>query len=86
MAKLSSKRFSEVARITTEFGGSDLRTPARYLWVYRSDGRVLRRRTGDLGSSYTIFDHLSPTIDKAIALTRLRSIAAERDHKIVAEK
>lgn len=87
MAKLSSKRFSEVARMTTEFGRTPERAPARYLWVYRSDGRLLRRRTGEgFNTSYTIVGRLTPTIDKTLALTKLRHIAAERGHEIVGEK
>lgn len=86
MAKLSGKHFREVARITTEFGGSEQREAIRYLWVYRSDGRVLRRCTNRAaGSSYTILDKFTDHLGKADALNLLRRIAGERDHQVVKE-
>lgn len=76
MAKIGARGATEVARIKTE-------SPAgtSYLWVMCSDGRVLRRITGELGESYAVFRrHVRPEARNQYLLIGL---AIRLGHKVV---
>lgn len=77
MAKLNSKRFREVARISTTLNG------ARYLWVMRSDGKVLRRCTAPNPTAYTIKASCVPPRSIPEATTKLETLATDSHHEIV---
>lgn len=81
MAKLTTGKAQEVGRITTIHSV----TGARFLWVLRSDRKVLRRMTGDAGTAYTIFGTIKPSkmvADKAGAAEILKGIAVLRGHVV----
>lgn len=51
MAKISANGATEMARIKSRKANSNI----EWLWVMCSDGRILRRTTGDLGTGYSVY-------------------------------
>jgi hypothetical protein len=50
MAKISARGATEVARVRGQREGADF----QMIYVMCSDGRVLRRSTGEFGSGYSV--------------------------------
>lgn len=82
MAKITARNATEIARIKTELSADD---PVKYLWVLRSDGKVLRRLTGDVSTNYTIIGRLANApAEKSAGAGALARIAIKRGHTVVA--
>ena len=69
MAKISARGCTEVARVTA----SNPTTGTRAIFVLRSDGKVLRRNTGDAATGYTVLGKL--TCERSEAKARLAKVA-----------
>ncbi len=68
MAKINARGAREVARWEAfyTFQDEDMARTVRYLFLLRSDGKVLRRLADkDLGGSYSIFASFKPTDNKS---------------------
>lgn len=78
MAKLKGKGFDEAARLNVKrtTNGGDVHTG---IYILRTDGRVLRRWTGEVATSYTIIGKVRNMPDNKPAMIELLTrVAAKR--------
>lgn len=76
MAKISARGATEVARVTGKSANG-----VRYIYVVCSDGRILRRATGDLGSGYKV---LGKVVESKRTRQYLEALVAAHRLEVVA--